>query len=341
MMEQLFTDAARQLLADLATPQQVRAIEAGQPHADLWKAIDEAGFADALVPEAAGGAGLSLSDVFGVVELCGEFALPVPLAETMVARGLLALAGHTPVAGSLVLSDGVRQADGSVLCRLVPSGRVSDHVLARVDTQWYVLPVAWAQATPGAFCLDATLCWPTHVVGQAEALSLSGTDQHTVRRLTAMVAAAMLSGALRCVFQRTLNYANERIQFGRPIGKFQAIQHQLAVMSEHVFAARMAARVGCSGEVLTPDSLRVAVAKARNSQAALAVAELSHSIHGAIGFTKEYDLQLFTRRLHLWRQTAGTESYWHQVAGNTVIAGHTGPSLDLLRQATDPSTQDI
>jgi acyl-CoA dehydrogenase len=103
----------------------------------------------------------------------------------------------------------------------------------------------------------------------------------------------------------------------------------------------MAARIGCSGEALTPDPLRVAVAKARTSQAALAVAELSHSIHGAIGFTEEYDLQLFTRRLHLWRQTAGTESYWHQVAGNAVIAGHTGPSLDLLRQATDPSTQDI
>jgi acyl-CoA dehydrogenase len=341
MMEQLFTDAARQLLADLATPQKVRAIEAGQPHADLWQAIDEAGFADALVPESAGGAGLGLSDVFGVVELCGEFALPVPLAETMVARGLLALAGHPPVAGSLVLSDGVRQADGSVLCRLVPSGRVSGQVLAQVDAQWYVLPVAKAHATPGAFCLDATLCWPADVAGQAEPFSLPGTDRHTVRRLTAMVAAALLSGALRCVFQRTLNYANERIQFGRPIGKFQAIQHQLAVMSEHVFAARMAARIGCSGEALTPDPLRVAVAKARTSQAALAVAELSHSIHGAIGFTEEYDLQLFTRRLHLWRQTAGTESYWHQVAGNAVIAGHAGLTLDLLRQATDPSTQDL
>ena len=145
-----------------------------------------------------------------------------------------------------------------------------------------------------------------------------------------------LSGALMAVFQRTLQYANERNQFGRPIGKFQAIQHQLAVMSEHAFAARMAAQLGCSGEGIAPVRLRVAVAKARTSEAALVVAELGHSIHGAIGFTEEYDLQLLTRRLHAWRQTAGTESYWHDVAGACLVLQHQGLTLDLIRQTTDP-----
>ena len=81
-------------------------------------------------------------------------------------------------------------------------------------------------------------------------------------------------------------------------------------MSEHVFAARMAAQLGCSGAGLAadrlPDRLRVATAKARCSEAALVVSELAHAIHGAIGFTAEYDLQLYTRRLHAWRQAAGT-----------------------------------
>jgi acyl-CoA dehydrogenase len=146
-----------------------------------------------------------------------------------------------------------------------------------------------------------------------------------------------MAGALKVVFDRTLQYANERQQFGRPIGKFQAIQHQLAVMSEHVFAARMAAQLGCSSADWLPERLRVATAKARCSEAALAVCESAHAIHGAIGFTAEYDLQLYTRRLHAWRQSAGSESYWHDVAGAALLA-HQGLTLDMVRRITDVET---
>ncbi|PTN43242.1 acyl-CoA dehydrogenase, partial [Achromobacter xylosoxidans] len=83
-----------------------------------------------------------------------------------------------------------------------------------------------------------------------------------------------------------------------------------------------------------PDRLRVAVAKARCSEAALVVSELAHAVHGAIGFTEEYDLQLYTRRLHAWRQTAGSEAYWHDVAGEALLA-HAGLTLDLVRTITD------
>jgi acyl-CoA dehydrogenase len=137
------------------------------------------------------------------------------------------------------------------------------------------------------------------------------------------------------VFQRTLQFANERQQFGRPIGKFQAIQHQLSVISEHAFAARMAAQIGYHSASATPHRLRVAVAKARTSEAALEVAALSHSIHGAIGFTEEFDLQLFTRRLHLWRQAGGSESYWHDVLGTEAVDPRDGLALDLIRTTTD------
>jgi len=70
-------------------------------------------------------------------------------------------------------------------------------------------------------------------------------------------------------------------------------------------------------------------------EAALAVAEAGHAIHGAIGFTEEYDLQLATRRLHAWRQTAGSESYWHGVAGAALVDAHPGRTLDLVRATTD------
>jgi acyl-CoA dehydrogenase len=334
-MDDLFLDAVRQLLSDQCTPNQVRAIESGDSPQAMWGFIEAAGFADALVPEAHGGAGLSLAHVFGVLELCGSFALPVPLAETMLARALLAQAGAERPVGSLALAEGRRAVDGGLRCDIVRLGRVADMVLVASDVGWYVLPVAQATAGPAAFCLDASLQWTAEQLTAAVGVDVQLAAGCDVRTLQACLYAAQLSGALSAVFQRTLQYANDRNQFGRPIGKFQAIQHQLAVMSEHVFSARMAAQLGCSGDGVVPDRLRVAVAKARASEAALVVAEHSHSIHGAIGFTEEYDLQLFTRRLHAWRQAAGSESFWHSVAGAFLVNKHQGLTLDLIRRTTD------
>jgi len=197
---------------------------------------------------------------------------------------------------------------------------------------WYLLSVTQAELAPHALALDASLRWAPEQL-RAAGIIRPGL-QFDARSLQAAVVAAQMAGAMRDVFQRSLQYANERQQFGRAIGKFQAIQHQLAVMSEHVFAARMAAQLGCSGDGIVPDRLRVAVAKARCSEAALVVTELAHAIHGAIDFTEEYDLQLFTRRLHAWRLTAGSEAYWQVLAGQALMS-HEGMTLDLIRRITD------
>lgn len=337
MEDDLFADAARQLLQGECTPARVRAIEAGGSPRALWQSLEQAGFADALVPEHAGGAGLALAQLFDVWSQAGAHALPVPLGETMLARALLAGEGAEHPSGAIALAQGLLQPDGSLHCAPVRLGAVADSVLVQHAQGWSLLPVAQAQAQsePAAFCLDVNLRWSADQVRAASAPAIALPDGLDLRTLQAGLVAAQLAGALMEVFQRTLQYANDRQQFGRPIGKFQAIQHQLAVMSEHVFAARMAARLGCAGQGIFPDRLRVAVAKARCSQAALAVAEAAHAIHGAMGFTEEYDLQLFTRRLHAWRQTAGSESYWHGVAGAALVHGHAGSTLDLIRSTTD------
>ena len=340
MDNDLFADAARQLLGGECTPAVVRAIEAGglgAPQAEaLWAQIEAAGLADALLDEAEGGAGLGLSQLFGVLEQAGAHALPLPLGDTLLARALLAQAGMARPAGAIALASGERTQDGGLRCALVRGGRVAASVLVQAGDGWHLLAVQAAQTTPQALALDAAFAWsPSQMLAAPVVPVAQGLDART---LQAALLAPQMAGALMHVFQRTLQYANERQQFGRPIGKFQAIQHQLAVMSEHVFAARMAAQLGCSGAGLAadrlPDRLRVATAKARCSEAALAVAEFAHAIHGAIGFTAEYDLQLFTRRLHAWRQTAGSESYWHGVAGQALLA-HGGLTLDLVRRITD------
>ena len=343
-----FADAARQLLAEHCTPAVVRAIEAAgraaPETAALWQHLEAAGLPDALLPESLDGAGLTLAQAFGVLAQCGAHVLPLPLAETMLARALLASAGVARPLGSIALARGTQLPDGGLRCALVRSGAVADAVLVQTADAWRLLSVPAAQAGPQALALDAALAWsaaPPPVAPFSALAGDAGADADMdVDTLHAAVLAPQMAGALMAVLQRTLQFANEREQFGRPIGKFQAIQHQLAVMGEHVFAARMAAQLGCSGsgaDGSRPERLRVATAKARCSQAALEVAQAAHAIHGAIGFTEECDLQLFTRRLHGWRQAAGSESFWHDVAGRALLA-HDGPTLDVLRRITDVAT---
>ncbi|MCW5623857.1 MAG: acyl-CoA/acyl-ACP dehydrogenase [Burkholderiales bacterium] len=330
-MDDLFTDALRRWLTDQCPPDRVRAIEAGESHASLWESLEDSGFADALLPEERGGAGLSLQQVFPLLELCGAHALPLPLGETLLARAALAVARIEPPRGSVTLGEAVATADGGVRCDRASGGRVADWVLTCIDDSALLLPVREAQVRGAVFPLDAALTWSAATTCGAARFD-AALD---IRALLACVHAAQIAGALMNVCNRTLQYANDRVQFGRPIGKFQAIQHQLAVMAEHVIAARMAAQIGCRGDPTQLDRSRVAVAKARASEAALEVAAAAHAIHGAIGFTAEFDLQLYTRRLHAWRQAAGAESYWHDVLGAELLRQPDGPAFDLPRRLTE------
>ena len=359
-MDNMFTDALGQLLAEQCTPAVVRQIEAGQSADALWGHIAESGFADALVPESADGAGLVLKDAYALWELNGRNALPLPLAETMLVRGWLAQAPTLPAAhgslppegaapalgrpgggaqagaalpeGPIAMAPRAKRAGGKLLATGVRCAKVSRWVAVEVGGETRILDVKAAAQAPAVFPLDASLSWDEAAWAAAPVVAGAGD----LKVAQAAIYAAQLSGALMTCFERTLQFANERIQFGRPIGKFQIIQHELAQISEHAFSSRMAAQIACESNTLTPDAVRVAVGKARTSEAVVVVADFSHSIHGAIGFTEEFDLQLFTRRLHHWRATAGTESYWHDVAGEALLADASPLALDLIRRVSDP-----
>jgi alkylation response protein AidB-like acyl-CoA dehydrogenase len=143
-----------------------------------------------------------------------------------------------------------------------------------------------------------------------------------------------LAGAIGRVFDMTLEHCKVREQFGRPLGQFQAVQHQMAVMAEMVAAASIAAEAAWAAQAnraptpdsqptegagLAPAGWAAALAKARTSEAAAEVAALAHALHGAIGITAAYDLQLHTRRLHEWRMAHGSEDHWHRVLGQLVL----------------------
>ncbi|MEN3291295.1 MAG: acyl-CoA dehydrogenase, partial [Burkholderiales bacterium] len=108
-------------------------------------------------------------------------------------------------------------------------------------------------------------------------------------------------------------------QFGRALAKFQAIQQQVAMLAEDTFAARMASSLVCDSAGVLPDVSGVAAAKVVASEAAARASGIAHAIHGAMGITEEYDLQLFTRRLLIWRMQYGSESYWAARVGAALL----------------------
>ncbi|MCY1231982.1 hypothetical protein D3C81_1901760 [compost metagenome] len=102
-------------------------------------------------------------------------------------------------------------------------------------------------------------------------------------------------------------------------------------MAEHVAAARVAAQLACDSSTGEPERLRAAIGKLRASDAVTPVAAIAHAVHGAIGITEEYDLQLYTRRLHAWRVADGSERWWSRVLGEAVFAGSDSRAVELVR----------
>ena len=314
------------LLEDVASPHAVRAIEASGVITELWDAFEQSGFLDALAPEMTGGAGLTLLEVEPLLRAVGRYCAPAPIGETMVARARLAEAGAEIPSGPIVLapSNGLRTA-------LVPLGGVAQHVLIECSESIRLMSLreVAATATGAHNSLASLMAWKDETSGVAIAAPACG-----LRAICAVLRASAIAGAADRVLEMTVAYANERVQFGKAIGKHQAVQQQLAVMAEETVAARIASQLGCASG-FPPTLAAAAVAKEVASRAAVQIAEIAHAVHGAIGISEDLDLQLFTRRLHEWRLADGSESYWAGQIGALRISAPQSSSLDFVRAIAD------
>lgn len=332
-MDDMLVDAFDDLMQSACTPATVRAIEAGESPAGLWQAIVESGFTDALVSADLGGAGLSLAEVHGVLTAAGRHAVPLPFAQTVLARGWLALHGVQLPEGAIALAPfGVQVLEQGVTINRVAYGMVAEWVLAAVPGGAVLLPAAASVREADGIhgSLTAAMRWE-------DMAGTSRIEATGVRELAAVGHAALLSGAADRVLELTLNYAGERVQFGKAIGKFQAIQQDLSVMAEHTYATRMAAQMACQTSEVLPPSLLAASTILRAAASANLISAIGHAVHGAIGVTEEYDLQLCTRRLQQWRSDAGSENYWAGVVGEAALQSG-DCALDFIRTGLFPAT---
>lgn len=340
MDRSLLEDVVADVFAKHSPPERAVASEDGGWAADLWTIVEDLELPLAGVPEEAGGSGGSLTDVWTILRAAGRNAVPLPIAETgLLAGGLLAAAGLQAVSGPIAVAP-VRRGEQLRLQRdrsaavvsgqatAVPWASVADSIVAIAkdeggETTVVALPRAACQITPGVSFAGEPLDTVTfeHVsLDGAPAAPLPHADDHLQRR-GALAYAVLMLGALERVTDLAIEYAGQREQFGRPISRFQAVQHHLAQIARDVAVARGAVELAMEATESTdePPLFEIAVAKIACGNAAHAVAARAHQVHGAIGVTKEYPLHTLTRRLWSWRNTYGTEREWAAEIGRLAL----------------------
>lgn len=307
--------------------------EGGDWPAALWHALEEVGLTAAALPESAGGSGLAFDDAMFALRRSAYHAAPVPLAETMLAGRLLTAAGLAVPAGALTVAP-VRVGDrldviaGSAghtvsgIAHRVPWGNQCPHavVVGALDGKAMVGLVATAGIAGGVEKNLAGEPRATLHFTAAPLIAAAALENAAGRLATegALCRSVQMAGALERTLEYALLYANERVQFGRPIGKFQAIQHMLAVLAGQVAASSAAADAAVEASGEAPDEFMVAVAKSRIGEAAGKAAEIAHQVHGAMGYTREHNLHYVTRRLWSWRDEFGNETHWQTRLGRMI-----------------------
>ena len=296
----MVVETIHSILTDHCTPERIGAAE-GKIDTTLWKLLEDSGLTLVGIEESRGGSGGTPHDQAAIVKACGFHAAPVPLAESFHAAGLLAARGTAipsgPLAVATVFGGRARAWYGGVAIAVVTAAGSSPG-----DT-------SGSNYAGEPFC-DLP---PDFAVGDADIVG-------------ALYRSLLMAGACARVVDLSVQYAQEREQFGKPIGRFQILQHYLAEMAGEAAMADAAAdnAVDALAGGATGDDARRAVAGAKviAGRAAATITRLAHQIHGAIGYTDEHRLQYWTRRLWAWRDEHGSEHEWAATLGRSMaVAG--------------------
>lgn len=329
--QQLFASAVAQVLADRCTPDTVRSQwDAGAaPHSPAWGALVDMGLTSLLVPESHSGYGLGMSDLVSCLTEAGRACLPDQLTTqaAFVAPLLSSVvddAATSPLAKELLdrvvggASVGVvwrEQLGGSDFA--VGTRAAVGFLTFRADTLIYV--AAHDTTTSPRRSVDTSrqlgaVTWDRS--GEVPlAVGPVARDAWLLAGERAMVGtAAECCGLARALIDQTVAYVNDRQQFGVPIGSFQAVKHQLAdALMKVTFAQPLVLRAAWALDNADPDAIiDVSAAKSASSDAADFASRVALQLHGAIGYTFEFDLQLWMKRVYALREQWGSAGQHRQ-----------------------------
>lgn len=332
MADALLVETARRVLADTCTFDAVEAAEAQGWAPQVWSVLADTGLAWVGVPESAGGSGGTVEDALDVLRVAGEFAAPVPIAETgFLAGWLLAACGLSVPPGPVTVAPGAPgdavRVEGEVVTGVVhrvPWARAAERVVVLVDGDRPVVASVPAEAlrVEPATNLAGEPRDTVHFDGvPADVVSAGpGCGSAALRARGALARVALMAGALDRLVDLTVAYARERHQFGVPIATFQAVQEHLVHAAQDAAvvgtALAQAARAATRGQAW----FEIASAKILACRAASSATRHAHQAHGAMGMTREYPLHHLSRRLWSWRSEFGDEREWSRVLGRVVTS---------------------
>ena len=318
----MLANMTRRLFADTFDDDAMRTAAAGDWPRDAWDAIEAQSVPLALV-EGEQGFGVPLAEGLALVRLIGRHAVPLPLAETMVANALLARAGLPVASGPVALiPDGIslrQDGDGwraSGRAERVAWGRNAAALIV-ADSDKIALVTSGFRTTEQGTNLANMPRDTVELDSPADVAPLPGS----LLEAGALVRALAMAGALETVVELTIAHVTERVQFGRALSAFQAVRHSLAQLASQAAAASAAADLAADAFIgAGPAGIAIAAARARISEAAGIAIGIAHQLHGAIGFTEEHILHRYTLRALAWRDDFGSESYWAVELGKLVAS---------------------
>lgn len=331
----ILEDTVSKVLKDLCTKELVTAAEKGDFPAKLWKTLEELGVNAVGINEEKGGAGGDLGDFMALVKIVGYYAAPVPLAENILSNIALEKSG-LPIKDQISTFsfendiDFDRTKSGWVLsgtAKYVPWARNAKTITVLGKTFENKRMIA---------NVSLDICEVRHhenLAGDPRdevLLNQIRLNDHEVMEidkgavsefidLAILTRVMLMAGALERTLELSVAYTKERTQFGRPIGKFQAVQQKLAALAGETAASLAVADFIISNIDSKVSKDETGMAKIQLGDAADAGSRIAHQVHGAMGFTDEHPLHQFTRRLWSWRDEFGSESMLARQLGERVL----------------------
>ncbi len=329
----MLADSVRRALSASATHRATVAAEPDGFDRTTWQRLRDLGL------RGGDAAGLDLRELSAVVGVLGELAALVPFVDSEALARWAAKGAGLPMTDDETLAVvGVsgRRDDGAGVAGRVAEARVkwgrhADRLLVLLDEGprcfACVVPRDALRFVPGsnvaAEPLDRCSIETVDALRWTEVPRAFGPS--SLARRGALLRVAGMLGASTTLQSLTIQYASDRRQFGKSLSHFQVIQSQLAAMAgelaamEAMFETALAA-AEAAREDASWDGLEIAATKVRAGIAVQTMAGVAHQVHGAIGFTREYPLHLYSRRLWAWREEYGNDTYWSGVLGAALLS---------------------
>lgn len=324
----MIQQAARDMLAKACPPERVRKAwerTEGRDEA-LWRDLAGLGALSLHLPEASGGLGLGALELALVLEETGRVAVPEPITEAVVAAKLLSevasvstrelwlgpltegaclitvAMGTEPYIVSAATASAVLALSDDALHVIEPSG-MSLTAQTSVDGARRVFSASWEPSDATLDTTDAAQAW------------------QEARLLGEVASSAQLLGLSQRMLDMSVAYVSERRQFGKPVGSFQAVQHRLAdAMIKLNFARPLVWRAAWSLDNADAERrVHASMARIYTSEAAGEVAKAALQVHGAMGYTTEYDLHLFMKRAWALAASWGDAAHHEKIVANALL----------------------